>query len=546
MKNAKIWLSVAKKEFRIFTYRFRKNRIIFLIIISLIFTFWGFYFGPLIFESIFPAIFKVWASQVKNNIADLIGYFFALTFLTNIFVPIYDSYRSTKVDIREIEVATPVKLREIIFADFLWKVPFNIWVVLIIGPIFISLLDLINKMTILNYFYVYSALFGILIFSLLIGTLLVNLFERNILKSKKEKGNYYIFLLTFIILGLVYFFQFIINYFTSYPNLKIFLLFFPSFWYSNFILYNVDSTLLVFSEINFIISLILACIVPILFLILYYRSLENIFKPEIFDKKTRKNFKFSYLEKMFNFLNPKKWRIYVSTQMKELLRDKENRIKILFTLSTIFLTGIVLLLSYGQLNTFLLDAYSINYSFDNYKLNVIFLISWISSFLVGFLNLVYSFFKSKEIIYFHRKTPKGINVVLKSYIYSQVQIILFFDIIITPIFSLLFFLNFIYILLLFSLFFVFCFTMILICVGIQCLNPLYKHKSKIVFINIYYLIAIEIVSLFIILNVLIPSTSRNLFFLDILNQIILSQLIFMLIISPVILLLGIIKIQRLE
>ncbi|TFF87349.1 MAG: hypothetical protein EU550_03400, partial [Promethearchaeota archaeon] len=315
--SLKVWVTVARKEFRIFTYRFRRNRLLLLIVFSFISVFWGFYLGPLIFEAILPEIFEVWASRAKNRIGDLFGYFFALLFLINMFVPIYDSYRSKKINIREIEISTPVKMKDVIFADFLWKVPFNFWVVLLIGPIFVSLLDLIKRMSLLNYIFVYVSLFGLLTFSLLIGTIIVNLIERNLLEKNERKANYYIFFITFMVLLLIYVFQFFIDFFTTNPDLKLILNIFPSFWYSNIILYNVDTTLLIFAEINLLISIFLAIFFPFLLLIFYYRKLGKIISLEVTLEKDQKFFNLFRVEKILNIIIPEKWSFFVLIQLKE-------------------------------------------------------------------------------------------------------------------------------------------------------------------------------------------------------------------------------------
>jgi hypothetical protein len=500
----------------------------------------------LIFRAILPDIFEIWVDYAIREIANLFGFFFALIFLANTFVPIYDTYRKTNLNIREIELSTPARLKDVVVADILWKLPFYAWMVLIIGPIFISLLELINQMNILNYLFVYIALFGIFAFSLLIGTLIVNLLERNILPEKTKSRSYYVFIISFIFIGLVYCFQFLIDFLIAFPQWQFTLIFFPSFWYSNIILFNVQPNLIVFAEFNYLISMILACSIPMLFFYFYYKKIEIIFHVESTKDNSENDYNLKFIEKFITFLTPTRWHHFILTQIREFFRDKENRVKITFTIFTLVLTGIVMLLSFNQLRNFLIEELSFIYTFEEYKLLAIFLISWIGSLLFGLLSLVYPFFKSKEIIFFHRKIPHGMNYVLFSYIFSQFQIVLLLDIIITASFAIIFLLNFLQIILIFSLFLVFTLITSIICVGIQCLHPLYKHKSKIVFINIYYFMAIEIISLFIVFNILIPFIPRDTFHLEGLIQIILFHLLIKSLFFPLILILGIRKLKRLE
>ena len=89
-KNIRIWLTIAKKEFRVFTFRFKKNRKRFFIFIIGFLIFWGIYFGPILLNSIIPSIFKVFGSvYISDYFLNILGSFFFIIFLVNFLVPIY-------------------------------------------------------------------------------------------------------------------------------------------------------------------------------------------------------------------------------------------------------------------------------------------------------------------------------------------------------------------------------------------------------------------------------------------------------------------------
>jgi len=159
-RNIKIWWAISKKEFRIFTYRFKKNRKNILILLTIILILWGFYLGPNIIGSIFPQIFYDYAQTYKSRYSDFLGFLFTICFLINLLVPIYDSYRRSEVDLKELCLSAPVKLNDIFFADFLWRIPFYVLVVLLLGPLIAGTINLITPLNILEILLLYLCLLG--------------------------------------------------------------------------------------------------------------------------------------------------------------------------------------------------------------------------------------------------------------------------------------------------------------------------------------------------------------------------------------------------
>jgi hypothetical protein len=549
-KNIKIWWAISKKEFRIFTYRIRKRRKTVLIFISLVLFFWGFYFGPNIITSVFPEIFHIYAYQYRARYSDFLGFLFTICFLINLLVPIYDSYRKSEVDLKELCLSAPIRLNDIFFADFLWRIPFYILVVLILGPLIAGTINLIKILTLAEIFLLYSCLLGNFIFSLLIGSILMVYLERRILNSEKIKKNsaYVIFLITFLIIGFVYLLQFLIFYLQQIPELNFILIIFPSFWYSNIVSYMIDPQLLILTDFNLLLSILASIFIPFIILILYYKKLDKIIEMDKLNAKSdfrKKSVFFSIIE----ILSIRKWKSLILTQMKEFVRDKENLVKVIFSTATIFISGVVLFLSYDQIKSvdIFQEAGLSDIDIIDLKILAIPLLSWLGSFLIAVLNAVYSFLKSKDLILYYRKSPRGVKALIFSYFFSQIQLIFLIDLVVTFSISLLYMFDILQIIYFFTMFFFYGVMSVGLEIGFQCLNPLFKYKTKIVLINIYYILFIQILSFFIILMILIPLIPNESAHFEVLNQIFLLHLILMYCtFMPIFLFLGYRKLKKIE
>ncbi|MBY9006122.1 MAG: hypothetical protein KGD63_05145 [Candidatus Lokiarchaeota archaeon] len=555
-KNIRIWLAIAKKEFRIFTYRFQRNRKKIFIFICILITFWGFYLGPIILNSIIPSIFKsLGAVYIKDYIIDLLGYFFFIIFLINFLVPIYDFYRRSEIDLKETYLSSPIKIKDVIMADLLWRIPFYGMMVLFLGPFFISIIGLVKEIQIIEYIVLYSCLFSLFIFSLVLGMIVINMIKYNAFKIYKLQRNsiYFIYLITFLIVLMLYILQFLVIYLTTSSDFKSYLILLPSFWFSNIIAYMIDPTIPILSETTIWISICLSISIPIITLFLYYRSVNNSIITENltqnFNSKSFNNNNKIY--SIFRSLIVKKWKILVLVQLKEYLREKENIAKLFFTLAIIILSGVAFLFSYPDLKKYLesspFDEFiTITINFNQYKFLAVFLISWTGSFFYCILNATYPFLDSKEIIFYHRKSRRGFRSLIISYIYAQILILIFIDILITIIISLIFLLDVFLILILFIFFLSNNIILLFLGIGLQCYNPLFKYEKKIIFINVYYIIIIQLISIFTSINLILlflPNSSVN---LDLLNVILFSNLFVLIIPMIILLFFGLKKINKLH
>jgi hypothetical protein len=282
--------------------------------------------------------------------------------------------------------------------------------------------------------------------------------------------------------------------------------------------------------------------------IIYYKKLDKIVEMDKFNTKSERGKNpvfFSIIEK----LSIRKWKSLVLTQTKEFVRDKENLVKLIFSAATIFISGVVLLLSYDQIKTLYIfeEAGLTDIDIMDLKFLAIPLLSWLGSFLIAVLNAVYSFLKSKDLILYYRKSPRGVKALLFSYFYSQIQLIFLIDFVVTIAISLLYMFNIIQIIYFFTMFFFYGVMSVGLEIGFQCLNPLFKYKTKVVLMNIYYILFVQIISFFIILMILIPIIPNESAHFEILTQIFLLHLILMYCtFMPIILILGYRKLKKIE
>ena len=87
-----IWKTIAKKEIRLATYRFRKNRILFFLYLYFILAFWGLYFGPNLLNIFLPEFLSYYGYLYLDQVVLYFEYFFFLIFLSNIMIPLYNLY----------------------------------------------------------------------------------------------------------------------------------------------------------------------------------------------------------------------------------------------------------------------------------------------------------------------------------------------------------------------------------------------------------------------------------------------------------------------
>jgi len=505
-----LWKTIIKHEIRIKTYRYRKNRKLFLIIIYAIFIYWGFYLGPNFFDIIISNIAQDIPSEYISISIKFIEYFLTSFFLIILIYPLYNLYRKAEIGHNEILLASPIKPGDIFLGEFLGKLIFYFLLILGLGPVIISLLNQIRILNILQYFAIYSSLFMLLAFSFLIGMIIANLLEHKMTKSKiaKDLGKSFLLLLSFIVVAMFYILRFFFDIILSNPTYKIWLMYYPSFWYSNTILFAIDPSLTLFNALPnywFVIANIsLGMIIPFILLYFsyknadYFYTLEGKSENEAFISTEEKRF-YKFIRK----ITPQNWTGLIITQFKQFFRKKENLFKIIYIWALISVIGVIIIFSF-QGTTFP------RYDILNFKLLMMIIVSWVGGMLFGILMGLHIFIDSKQLVFQYKSTPRGVKALVLSYIYEIFYLILILDIILTLFFTLLFQLELVYSLIFLITFMTYCLVIQLQAIGIQCFNPLFEERGKHAYLISYFIIFLQVISFFIALLILIPFASNTL------------------------------------
>jgi len=501
-----LWRTILKKEIYCKTSRIRNHRKSFFLILFSLLLYWGLYLGPNIFDIILPSLLKTHSKLYKPLIIDLIEYFFTIIFLTYFVYPFYILFRKKEIGYNEILLSSPVKPGDIFLGEFLSLLPFYFIGILIIGPLFISLIMQIMVLNVYHILIIYSSIFGLSFLGLLMGCTIANLIEYKMLKKRNSNSFNYISLLILsaIVATIFYFFHFAFDYMIHHPEFKNILIFYPSFWYSNLILYIIDPSIQEYYILNFWYSLLLALLIPIVVLYISYKLANKYY---IFVENSR--IKISTINKEHLFygiirkLTFSKINVLVVNQFKVFLRKKENIVKLFYTIGLTVVMGIIMSISLNDLSS------ELGIEFAYIKEIIISILSWICGIIFGILIGTNIFLGSKEILYLYKRTPRGMFAFVFSYLYLMLYLIIFLGLIFTVIFTILFQLQFFYSILIFLFFLLNSISFLLQTIGIQCYHPLFEESGKDMFLNIYIVIFLQVVSIVISLYLIIPNLSYS-------------------------------------
>lgn len=509
-----LWRTIAKNEIKLKTYRFRRNRKLFFILTYSVFLLWASYLGPVVFDAILPEILKDYTEFYEAIITLVFEYSFMMLFVMYAIYPLFILYRKKEIGIKDIILASPIKAGDIYLGEFIGQIPFYFLFLLAIGPLGTSLSAQINpNLIFLDYLVFYFSMFMLLIFALLIGTILANLFENKIETSKKlqDLNNWLIILLSFIVISIFYVFHFLFEFISNHPEFKSWFMFFPSFWYSNTILYLINPSLIEPYIINIWLNIGLAIMVPLLIFYISYKKAYIFYNLE---RRVEKKAIISKQENVFYKLlrryTPHKWSGLITTQSKQLLRKKENYAKLIYILIFIGFIGIFISFSLKD-STLIIEDNPLNTPLIievlNHKLLTILIIGWIGGLIFGILVGISIFANSKEILFIYKKSPRGLNSLIYSYLFLILYIIFLVDIILTIFFAFFLKIDFFEILIFFAAFLCNSTIIILQATAIQCIKPLFEERGKDIFFNIYLIILLQITSILITLLITIPNFS---------------------------------------
>ncbi len=507
----KIWIILAINELKIRTAKFKSHRKLYLLLLSGAFLFWAVYLGPAFFNAVFPEILLTFPEVIELVLHYVIEYFLMIVFIMMILYPLFTLFRKSEIGIKDILLSSPVKSGDIFLGDFFGQLPFIFLIVLGVGPAAASLMSQVNpQLTIVHYFAIYLVIFLLMSFSLVIGTILANWIELKISTNKriKSSSNSFLLLLSFIVIITFYIFHFAFNIGYNNPVFKDWMSIFPSFWYSNMILYLINPMIIETYVVNIWFSLILAIGVPLIVFFVSYKKAENFYG---FEPQLERNLVINDQEGIFlriiKKISIKKYRMVIVVQFKNFVRKRENITKLVYSIA---FTGVLGLFIFVSLDSPLtsIKNYTIGelgpIPVEYFDILVLTIISWLGGLIFGMMMGISSIVDSKDIIYLYKKTTRGVNALIFAFISLMTYILLFFAIILTIFFTILFSLNIATIGFFISTYFVHCFIFLIQLVGLQCLRPLYGEKGKQIYFKIYFIGLLQVISLLITLFITIP------------------------------------------
>ncbi|MFX1378710.1 MAG: hypothetical protein ACFFA4_06415 [Promethearchaeota archaeon] len=511
-----LWKIIAKNEIRLKTFRVRRNRRLFFILIYTILILWAAFIGPIIFDEILPELLKLYTTQFEVLISLILEYSFMMLFVMYTIYPLFILYRKSEIGIKDTIIASPIKPGDFFTGEFIGQLPFYFLFLLGIGPLGTSLLRQINsEIGFFHYIGFYVITFTLSMFALLVGTILSNWIENRIYKSKKvrELNNWVFVILSFIVISIFYIFHFLFEFISNYPNFKIWMLFFPSYWYSNITLYIINPTLVSPYILNIWLNLGLAIIIPLLLFYISYKK-ANIFYN--LERSIEKKSKIINKEKKFyhfiSIITPSKWKGLVTIHFKDFLRKKENYAKLIYSTVFIGFVGVFLSASLNQSTIILEDnplGISLILEILQHKLLLVLVIAWIGALIFSILIGISILIQSKELLFIYKKSPRGINSLVFSYLYVLFVLIIILDIGLSIFFAFLFQINFILILVFFLAFMIYSGEILLQAIAIQCIKPLFEERGKDIFFHIYLILIVQVFSLLLTLFIVMPNLSSS-------------------------------------
>jgi len=480
-----LWLKIAKNELRIRSSRFRKHRILFFSILYTLFILWAFLLTPLLFDLFMPTLAIQFAEFIRPAVALLIEYFLMIFFLMVLMWPINSVLRNVEIGFKEITLASPATAGDIFLGEFIGKLPVYSLGVLAIAPIVVGLINPILDLTIIQMSMIYVNIFGVLIFGTLVGTILASWIEHKVAQSAslRDWSRAFMMIFSVIMIVLIYSLQFFFNFLLNNPELKNWLSFYPSLWYSNLIIYVFEPALLDFYVLDVWSSWALAIIVPLLILFISYKKADAFYSLEggiekggtIIESESRF---YSLVRK----ITGKKWEGLIITQSKQFLRSKENISKLIYSTGIVCAMAIIYTIYIGNI------IGELPIGIDTY---IIFIMIFMGGMLFSIMFGCFIFVNSKDLLWVYKRSPRGVKSLVFSYIFAMFILILLVSVPITIFLEILYRLDFLSIILFFAFFAANCIISIIEAIGIQCIKPAFEEKGRQIAINIMSLIAVQ-------------------------------------------------------
>ncbi|MFX1325156.1 MAG: hypothetical protein ACFE8N_09370 [Promethearchaeota archaeon] len=465
-KKQSSWKIIAKNEIRLRTSRFRNNRTLFFVILySLLFT-WAFVASPILFDLFMPTLAAQFSSIFKPVIAIIIESVMMALFLVLVMYPLNNVYREDEASTKESILATPVKANDIFLGEFLGKSPIYTMAILIFAPIITGLINPIVDLTFIQYVIIYGTSFVYVYFANLIGSILASWFEHKISKNEKSRdlGKALIWVFTIVMVAIMYGVMFFLNFLLAHPGLKNGLVFYPSLWYSNIILFSIDPLLLEPFILNIWLNIVLASGVPLLVLYVSYRRAKLFYTLETGIERSKKTV-IKHDSVFFRLIRHilGNWGGLTVMQWKRFFRKKANIARIAYVVGLLgFISWFI-----SQMGT---DIFG-----KMFATTIIIAIGGaMASIMLGHL----SFINSKDVIWVYKRSPRGIKSLIYSYLLMMLLVNCFIATFITIFFSIFMDLDIVMAIIFFFEFLIFGELSMFQASGIQCLNPAYGEKDS--------------------------------------------------------------------
>jgi len=466
-KKKSLWRVIAKNEIRVRTSSFRNHRkSVFILMYALLFL-WAFLIAPFIFDMFIPTLAAQYSTIFKPVVAILIETFMMTFFLILVMYPLNNVYREMEVGFKETLLATPVKANDIFLGEFLGKAPLYSMVILILAPIVVGMVNPLIELTIVQFIVIYGSVFGLVYFANLVGSIIASWIEHKISKSEKAKdlGKALIWIFTIVMIVIMYGVLFFLNELMANPELKNWLAFYPSLWFSNIILYSIDPILLNAFILNIWVSLLLVIAIPLTVLYISYKKAESFYTLEGGIEKSsitvveHENIFYKIVRKAIN----RKWAGLTVMQLKRFLRKKANYARIVYVVG---LLGFMSWFIGGMAD----DVFGIVFA----NTLLIAIGGGIGSMMLGHLGFV----DSKDLIWVYKRSPRGIKGLVYSYLFSMFILNIFIAASISIIFSIFANLDVVNTVIFFGEFLIFSEIAMCQAMGIECISPAYGEKDS--------------------------------------------------------------------
>ncbi|UCC20683.1 MAG: hypothetical protein JSV62_05195 [Promethearchaeota archaeon] len=486
-----LWITIAKNELKLRTNKFRNHRILFFIVLYSILIIWAFILSQPLFDLFMPTLGGI-IPEITNAVALIIEYMMMAVFLSIFIYPLNSIYRKIEIGFKEIVLASPATAGDIFLGEFIGKLPIYLGGVLIFTPIITGMLNPIIDLNVIQYIIIYLSVFGLVLFSALLGSIVAAWLEHKIAKSERAKdiGRILLFLLSIAMIAMMYTLQFLFDFLMKNPQLRNWVMIYPSLWFSNIVLYFIDPILINTYILNIWLSTTLVIIIPLIIFFIAYKKAHNFFTVEGGIEKIsiviKRENKFYKLIRKFT---GHKWEGLVVIQLKEFLRRRESIMKFVYLIALVGILGVV----FSSLGISDLIIQSM----------IVVMLIIIGGIMYGLLFGSYIFVGSKDLIWVYKRSPRNTTALVFSYFLAMFIFNVLIALGLTLFFTFLFKFDLFSILFFFSFYLINCVIVISQAVGIQCLSPAFEEKGSAMTSNNLFLMVLQVVPFQFILIIII-------------------------------------------